>query len=231
VNPVRDATPSGSPVRNHVVSEVAMRRRVGGGGERGPLARVSGSRAIFVATAILGLAAACAAAAEPAGRAPSRKPDVIYEPSPPEVVEAMLRLADVGPADVVYDLGCGDGRIVIAAAKRGARQAIGVDIDPERIREARANARAAGVEDRVVFIEGDLFEQDLAGATVVTLYLLPELNLRLEPKLRQLPAGTRIVSHAFDMGDWKPQVKREVDGKTVYLWTVSAPRVQARTGR
>jgi SAM-dependent methyltransferase len=161
----------------------------------------------------------------------ARAPDVVYVPTPEPVVEAMLDLARVGPGDVVYDLGCGDGRIVIAAAKRGARQAIGVDIDPERIREARANARAAGVEDRVVFIEGDLFEQDLAGATVVTLYLLPELNLRLEPKLRQLPAGTRIVSHAFDMGDWKPQVKREVDGKTVYLWTVSAPRVQARTGR
>jgi SAM-dependent methyltransferase len=183
-----------------------------------------------LALALAALTSPAHAQEAPANRA-ARAPDVVYVPTPEPVVEAMLDLARVGPGDVVYDLGCGDGRIVIAAAKRGARQAIGVDIDPERIREARANARAAGVEDRVVFIEGDLFEQDLAGATVVTLYLLPELNLRLEPKLRQLPAGTRIVSHAFDMGDWKPQVKREVDGKTVYLWTVSAPRVQARTGR
>jgi SAM-dependent methyltransferase len=220
VNPVRDATPSGSPVRNHVVSEVAMRRRVGGGGERGPLARVSGSRAIFVATAILGLAAACAAAAEPAGRAPSRKPDVIYEPSPPEVVEAMLRLADVGPADVVYDLGCGDGRIVIAAARRGAR-GVGVDIDPERVREARANARAAGVEDRVEIREADLFDTDVRDATVVMLFLQPDVNLRLRPRLlAQLRPGARIVSHWHDMGDWKPTAQVKVSGRNVYLWTV-----------
>jgi SAM-dependent methyltransferase len=220
VNPVRDATPSGSPVRNHVVSEVAMRRRVGGGGERGPLARVSGSRAIFVATAILGLAAACAAAAEPAGRAPSRKPDVIYEPSPPEVVEAMLRLADVGPADVVYDLGCGDGRIVIAAARRGAR-GVGVDIDPERVREARANARAAGVEDRVEIREADLFDTDVRDATVVMLFLQPDVNLRLRPRLlAQLRPGARIVSHWHDMGNWKPTAQVKVSGRNVYLWTV-----------
>jgi SAM-dependent methyltransferase len=220
VNPVRDATPSGSPVRNHVVSEVAMRRRVGGGGERGPLARVSGSRAIFVATAILGLAAACAAAAEPAGRAPSRKPDVIYEPSPPEVVEAMLRLADVGPADVVYDLGCGDGRIVVAAARRGAR-GVGVDIDPERVREARANARAAGVEDRVEIREADLFDTDVRDATVVMLFLQPDVNLRLRPRLlAQLRPGARIVSHWHDMGDWKPTAQVKVSGRNVYLWTV-----------
>jgi SAM-dependent methyltransferase len=220
VNPVRDATPSGSPVRNHVVSEVAMRRRVGGGGERGPLARVSGSRAIFVAMAILGLAAACAAAAEPAGRAPSRKPDVIYEPSPPEVVEAMLRLADVGPADVVYDLGCGDGRIVIAAARRGAR-GVGVDIDPERVREARANARAAGVEDRVEIREADLFDTDVRDATVVMLFLQPDVNLRLRPRLlAQLRPGARIVSHWHDMGDWKPTAQVKVSGRNVYLWTV-----------
>jgi SAM-dependent methyltransferase len=220
VNPVRDATPSGSPVRNHVVSEVAMRRRVGGGGERGPLARVSGSRAIFVATAILGLAAACAAAAEPAGRAPSRKPDVIYEPSPPEVVEAMLRLADVGPADVVYDLGCGDGRIVIAAARRGAR-GVGVDIDPERVREARANARAAGVEDRVEIREADLFDTDVRDATVVMLFLQPDVNLRLRPRLlAQLRPGARIFSHWHDMGNWKPTAQVKVSGRNVYLWTV-----------
>jgi SAM-dependent methyltransferase len=220
VNPVRDATPSGSPVRNHVVSEVAMRRRVGGGGERGALARGSAARARFVTTAILGLATACAVAAEPAGRAPSRKPDVIYEPSPPEVVEAMLRLADVGPADVVYDLGCGDGRIVIAAARRGAR-GVGVDIDPERVREARANARAAGVEDRVEIREADLFDTDVRDATVVMLFLQPDVNLRLRPRLlAQLRPGARIVSHWHDMGNWKPTAQVKVSGRNVYLWTV-----------
>jgi SAM-dependent methyltransferase len=163
-----------------------------------------------------------------------REPDVIFVPTPEPVVEAMLDLAQVGPDDVVFDLGCGDGRIVIAAARRGARQAFGVDIDPDRIAEARVNARKAKVEDKVVFIEGDLFQQDLATATVITLYLLPQLNVKLMPKLLQLPAGTRIVSHAFDMGDWKPDATREVAGKTVYLWTVPGkagpPRVQARRG-
>ena len=135
-------------------------------------------------------------------------------------VGAMLDLAKIGKDDVVYDLGCGDGRIVIAAAKRDAKKAVGVDIDPERIQEARANAKAAGVEDRVRFVEGDLFETPLDEATVVTLYLLPDLNLRLRPKLLALKPGTRVVSHAFDMGDWKPAQQKTVDGKDVYLWTV-----------
>ncbi len=175
--------------------------------------------------AALGAAAALSAvppARADAPRAPAHEPDVVFVPTPERVVEAMLDLARVGPDDVVYDLGCGDGRIVIAAAKRGARKAVGVDIDPERIAEAEANAEHAGVKRKVQLIEGDLFRQDLRDATVVTLYLLPELNLRLRPRLLQLRPGTRIVSHAFDMGDWKPEATAQVDGKTVYLWTVPA---------
>jgi SAM-dependent methyltransferase len=160
-----------------------------------------------------------AAAAAPTA-APAHEPDVVFVPTPEPVVAAMLDLARVGKDDVLYDLGCGDGRIVIAAAKRGVKRAIGIDIDPERIQEARANAKAAGVEDRVRFIQGDLFETPLDEATVVTLYLLPDLNLRLRPKLLALKAGTRIVSHAFDMGEWKPLQEKVVDGRTVYLWTV-----------
>jgi SAM-dependent methyltransferase len=152
----------------------------------------------------------------------ARTPDVHYVPTPEPVVARMLDLARVRPGDVVYDLGCGDGRIVVEAARRGARKAVGVDLDPERVAEARENVRAAGVQDRARIVEGDLFEQDLSDATVVTLYLLPELNLRLRPKLLELKPGTRIVSHAFDMGDWKPERQAEVAGKTVYLWTVPA---------
>jgi precorrin-6B methylase 2 len=148
------------------------------------------------------------------------KLDVPYVPTPEPVVEQMLELADVGPKDVVYDLGSGDGRIVVAAAKRGAR-AVGVDLDPDRIRDARANVRRAGVEDRVELRQGDLFEVDLRPATVVTIYLLPNVNLELRPKLmRELKSGTRIVSHSFDMGEWKPDRTVEVDGRKIYLWIV-----------
>jgi SAM-dependent methyltransferase len=161
-----------------------------------------------------------------------RTPDVIYVPTPQEVVEKMIEMARVGPGDVVYDLGSGDGRLVIAAAKAGAREAIGIDIDPERVAEARDNVLAAGVEDRVKIIEGDLFQMDLSGASVITLYLLPELNLRLRPKLLAMKPGTRIVSHAFAMGDWEPDQFAEVDGRRVYMWTVPPRgRSQARTGR
>jgi len=149
-----------------------------------------------------------------------RRPDVIFVPTRETVVDAMLDTADVGPNDVVYDLGCGDGRIVIAAAKRGAR-GVGIDIDPKRIEEARANATEAGVTDKVTFLEQDLFASDIREATVVTLYLLPSLNVKLRPMLmEQLRPGTRIVSHDFDMGDWAPEKTVQVDGKTVYYWTV-----------
>lgn len=156
-----------------------------------------------------------------ATEAPTRSPDVVYVPTPTSVVNEMLRLANVKSNDVVYDLGSGDGRIVIAAAKdRGAR-GIGIDINPQRVREANENAQKAGVTDRVEFRQQDLFQTDFRDATVVTLYLLPELNVKLRPKLlSELKPGTRIVSHAFDMGDWKPEKVVEVDGRTVYYWMV-----------
>ncbi len=149
--------------------------------------------------------------------------DVPYVPTPPEVVEAMLKLGNVGPGDIHYDLGCGDGRIVIAAVqKSGAARGTGYDIDPERIKEANDNARQAGVTDKVKFIIGNLFEADFHDATVVTLYLLPEVNLKLRPKLlKDLKVGSRIVSHQFDMGDWVPDEKIQVNGRTVYRWTVT----------
>ena len=154
------------------------------------------------------------------GAAPLRK-DVPYVPTMESTVLEMLRLARVGPKDVVYDLGCGDGRIVITAAQKYGARGVGIDIDPARIAESRENARAAGVEDRVRFEVGDLFQADIAEATVVTLYLLPDVNRRLMPKLlAELKPGTRVVSHAFDMGDWKPeQVSTAAEG-TVYLWRV-----------
>jgi tRNA A58 N-methylase Trm61 len=155
-----------------------------------------------------------------------REPDVIYVPTPPDVVAAMLRMAKVGPGDVVYDLGSGDGRIVIAAVKDfGAARGVGIDIDPTRTEEATANAKAAGVGDRVQFLNQDLFATDFRDATVITLYLLPTLNLKLRPTLQStLRPGTRIVSHSFDMGDWKPEQTVEVNGRVAYFWTVPARR-------
>ncbi len=152
-----------------------------------------------------------------------RQPDVVYVPTPHEVVEAMLKVADVRKGDVLYDLGSGDGRIVITAAQKyGITRGTGIDINPERIAEANANAKAAGVADRVRFLNEDLFEADFSDATVIALYLLPQLNLKLRPKLLQLKPGTRIVSHAFDIGDWKPEKTLDVGGRTVYFWTIPA---------
>jgi SAM-dependent methyltransferase len=151
----------------------------------------------------------------------TRQPDVIYVPTPEDVVKAMLDVAKVTKDDVVYDLGCGDGRIVIAAARDYGARGVGIDIDPQRISEARENAKVAGVTDRVKFIQGDLFEQDLRPATVVTLYLLESLNLKLKPKLMaELKPGTRVVSHAFSMGPWTPEKELDVDGRRVYFWTI-----------
>jgi len=152
----------------------------------------------------------------------TRKPDVIFVPTPHEVVEQMLKLAKVGPNDVVYDLGCGDGRLVVAAAKQfGARKAVGIDIDPERIEESTRSVKEAGVGDRVAIRQEDLFEADIREASVVTLYLLHSLNMKLRPKLwKDLKPGSRIVSQTFDMGDWKPDQEIEVEGRRVYLWTV-----------
>ncbi len=147
--------------------------------------------------------------------------DVPFVPTPNPVVEGMLKLANVKSTDTVYDLGCGDGRIVISAAKNYKAHAVGVDIDPQRIAEARENAKQAGVEDLVKFEQNDLFRADIRNATVVTLYLLPSVNEKLKPKLlSDLKPGTRIVSHSFDMGDWKPDREETVDGRYIYLWTV-----------
>ena len=151
----------------------------------------------------------------------TRGPDVIFVPTPNEVVDTMLKLAAVTKADTVYDLGCGDGRIVISAAQKYGAHGVGIDIDPQRVAEATENAKKAKVSDRVTIRRGDLFEADISGATVVTLYLLTALNLKLRPKLeKELKPGTRIVSHAFDMGDWKPEQQASVGGSSVYLWRI-----------
>jgi SAM-dependent methyltransferase len=165
-----------------------------------------------------------APAQQPAAQPRLREPDVIYVPTPLEVVAAMLKVAKVGPGDIVYDLGSGDGRIVIAAIKDfGALRGTGIDIDPVRIKEANENAERARLTDRVRFLNQDLFETDLREATVVTLYLLPSLNLKLRPKLlAELKPGSRIVSHSFDMGDWKPEQTLNINGRMVYFWTVPA---------
>lgn len=174
---------------------------------------------LLVSVLCVGTLAAQQAAQQPA----LRSPDVIYVPTPHEVVEGMLKLAKVGPNDVVYDLGSGDGRIPIAAVKKfNAKKAVGIDINPERIKEAHANHKESNAGDRVTFILGDLFEQDISEATVVTLYLLPSLNVKLMPKLKkELKPGARIVSQSFDMmGEWEPEETINVDGRPVYLWTI-----------
>ena len=152
----------------------------------------------------------------------SKPLDVIYVPTPDSVVKAMLATAKVGPGDVVYDLGSGDGRIPIAAVRDfGAARGVGIELDPQRVIEARANAVAAGVSERVEFVQQDLFEADLSRATVVAMYLLPAINARLLPTLRALKPGTRIVSHNYDMGPgWKPSKTFVVDNNVVHFWTV-----------
>jgi SAM-dependent methyltransferase len=152
------------------------------------------------------------------------KLDVPYEPSSEEVVRIMLEIAQVGKDDLVYDLGCGDGRIVIAAAQKAGARGIGVDLDPQRIKESLENARKAGVTDRVQFFQQDLFQTDIGKATVVMLYLWPEVNLKLRPKLlRELKPGARVVSHSHDMGSWgHDQTARTPDGHRVYFWVIPA---------
>lgn len=147
--------------------------------------------------------------------------DVPYVPTPQEVVDGMLDFAQVKKTDVLYDLGCGDGRIVVTAAKKYGAHAVGVDINPERIAEAEKNAKDAGVTDHVKFVQGNLFEANIKDASVVTLYLLSSVNLKLRPKLlAELKPGTRIVSNTFDMGDWKPDKQTEVSGRRLYFWIV-----------
>jgi SAM-dependent methyltransferase len=172
----------------------------------------------------MAVAAAFSAGAAPAAQRPARPPDVIFVPSADEVVEAMLKLAKVTKADVVYDLGCGDGKIVIAAAREYGARGVGIDIDPELVENARQNARRAGVSDKVQFLVGDIFSNDvkIGEATVVTLYLLPSLNERLRPKLwRELAPGTRVVSNSFAMGSAWPAEKTQPVGDTwIYFWTI-----------
>jgi precorrin-6B methylase 2 len=179
-------------------------------------------RHLTAITLLLVAFAALPAARQQTATAPARTPDVIYVPTAPEVVDAMLTLGSVGPNDIVYDLGSGDGRIPIAAVQKfHAKKAVGIDIDPQRIKESNENLQKAGVGDRVTFLNQDLFETDISEATVVTLYLLPSLNVKLMPKLqKELKPGTRIVSHSFDMGTWAPEKTQDVNGTTIYLWTI-----------
>lgn len=161
---------------------------------------------------------------QPAAQAQTIALDVPYVPTPQPVVARMLEMANVGPDDYVVDLGSGDGRIAISAVKdRGAKAAYGIDLDPRRIDEAQANAKQAGVVDKVVFEQGDLFEKDIAEADVLTMYLLNTVNMRLRPViLDSLQPGTRVVSHAFSMGDWEPDRSDIVEGARIYLWVVPA---------
>jgi SAM-dependent methyltransferase len=184
-----------------------------------------GMRMSYRAFVVALLLAFTAAVPNSARQQAPREPDVVFVPTPPDVVDAMLKLAKVTSSDVVYDLGSGDGRILIAAAKTYGAHGVGIDIDPERVREATANARANNVADKVTFRREDLFVADISPATVVTLYLSPSVNSRLAPKLMmELKPGTRIVSHAFDLGPWKPQQRITVSGRPLFLWTVAAPR-------
>lgn len=174
------------------------------------------------ASAGLGVLPARAVLAQ-ADTAAAPRLDVPYVPTPQEVVDRMLALAKVGKNDVLYDLGCGDGRIVVTAARQLGARGTGIDIDPVRIAEAQDNARKAGVDKRVSFKVGDLFQTDLSDASVVTLYLLPTINTRLRPRLwQQLKVGSRVVSHAFDMGpEWPPEKTASVEGRTIYYWTIT----------
>ena len=197
------------------------------------LTRTAGLSIVLVLGISTGFAQPLAAQATstPAQQPGLRRPDVIYVPTRQAVVDAMLKVANVKAGDVVYDLGCGDGRIVVTAALLGAR-GIGIDIDPARVKDANANVARAGVGDRVKILNQDLFTTDFSDASVVALYLLPSLNLKLRPTLWKLKPGTRIVSHDFDMGDWKPEQTINVDGATIYYWTITpdlAKRAAAET--
>jgi len=182
-------------------------------------------RFLLVVTAAMLLFGAGAGAQSPT--TDTRPLDVPYVPTHESLVDEMLRMAKVGKNDVLYDLGSGDGRIVITAARRFGTRGVGYDLDPERVSEAREHARRAGVTDKVRFEQQDIFTAKIADATVVTMYLLPDVNLRLRPKLlAELKPGTRIVSHNYDLGDWQPLQRKEMDvigiNHTLFLWVVPA---------
>jgi SAM-dependent methyltransferase len=183
---------------------------------------------IILALLALGLAGCAEATADRTAQSAAstlREPDIHYEPTPQPVVEQMLELARVRAGDVVYDLGSGDGRIPITAARMPGVRGVGIDIDPVRIEEANANARAAGVTDRVSFRNEDLFVADFSEASVVTLFLYPDLNLKLRPRLlKELRPGARVVSYWHDMGDWKPDRVEAVGDANIYLWTIPERR-------
>lgn len=183
------------------------------------------TRRSALATALLPFTPVVACAQD----APARALDVPYVPTPMETVRKMLDLGRVDKKDMLYDLGCGDGRIVVTAAKERGARGVGIDLNPKRIEEANANAKEAGVSDRVKFMVGDLFEADFSPATVVTLYLLPAVNLKLRPQLwRQLRPGTRVVSHSFDMGDdWPPEKTEQVGYATIHQWTITKANKEA----
>lgn len=185
--------------------------------------KTSNLLALGVALVIAGAGCQSQAVAAVEASAPTRKPDVVFVPTPQPVVDAMLKLAQVRPGEMVYDLGCGDGRAVITAARDFAARGVGVDIDPKRIEESVANAQAAGVTDRVQFKQADLFKMQFADADVLFLYLLPKLNVQLRPRiLDELRPGTRVVSHAFTMAEWEADDHAQVNNSAIYFWIVPA---------
>lgn len=154
-----------------------------------------------------------------------RQPDVIFVGTPPDVVDAMLKGLEIKSNDIVYDLGSGDGRILITAAQKFGARGVGIEIDPALVKQSEENARKAGVSDKVRFVTADLFEADIHEATVVTLYLLEDLNIKLRPKLlKDLKPGTRIASHRFRMGDWQPEKAVSVGDRAIYFWTIPEKR-------
>jgi len=192
-----------------------------------PVLGISGTLRLGAALAAAGLVAALTGAHAQAPAHPLRAPDIHFEPTPHNVVAEILDIGRIGAQDLVYDLGCGDGRIVIAAVKERGARGVCVDIDPERIRESRANAARAGVAERIVFLTQDLFATDFSDATVVTLFLSRSVNEKLRPKLaRELKPGTRVISYVHDMGKWEPQETRTVQGaygpRHLYLWVIAA---------
>jgi len=179
------------------------------------------ARVLFALTLLLGVPAVWSSiAAKEDGQAPLRTPDIYFNPTRHAIADAMLQLAEVTAADVVYDLGSGDGRIPIIAAQKYGARGIGIEIDPRLVTQSWGNANDGQVANRVKFIVGDLFEADLSEATVVTMYLSPSIMKRLRPKLRALKPGTRIVSHQFPMPDWPPDERRQVDEAEILLWRV-----------